>query len=45
MKIRHTASIMMIQNKMYKIEQDNSMPLSFHYALTDSQFNICGGQL
>ncbi len=45
MKIRHTASIMMIQNKMPKIEQDNSMPTSLHYALTDSQCNICGGQL
>ncbi len=45
MKIRHTASIMMIQNKMPKIEQDNSMPISLHYALTDSQCNICGGQL
>jgi hypothetical protein len=45
MKIRHTASIMMIQSKMPKIEQDNSMPISLHYALTDSQCNICGGQL
>ncbi len=45
MKIRHTASIMMRQNKMSKIEQDNSMPTSLHYALTDSQCNICGGQL
>ena len=45
MKIRHTASIMMRQNKMPKIEQDNSMPISLHYALTDSQCNICGGQL
>ena len=45
MEIRHTASIMMIQNKMPKIEQDNSIPISLHYALTDSQCNICGGQL
>jgi hypothetical protein len=36
---------MMIQNKMPKIEQDNSMPISLHYALTDSQCNICGRQL
>src|ERR687896_2639683 len=36
---------MMIQNKMPRIEQDNSMPLSLHYALTDSQCNICGRQL
>lgn len=36
---------MMIQNKMPRIEQDNSMPISLHYALTDSQCNICGGQL
>ena len=36
---------MTIQNKMPRIEQDNSMPISLHYALTDSQCNICGGQL
>lgn len=30
---------------MPRIEQDNSMPISLHYALTDSQCNICGGQL
>jgi hypothetical protein len=30
---------------MPKIEQNNSMPLSLHYALTDSQCSICGGQL
>ncbi len=36
---------MMIQNKMPRIEQNNSMPISLHYALTDSQCNVCGGQL
>jgi hypothetical protein len=30
---------------MPRIEQDNSMPISLHYALTDSQCNICGEQL
>jgi hypothetical protein len=30
---------------MPRIEQDNSMPTSLHYALTDSQCSICGGQL
>ena len=29
---------------MPKVEQ-NSMPISLHYALTDSQCSICGGQL
>src|ERR687893_3312428 len=29
---------------MPKVEE-NSMPISLHYALTDSQCNICGGQL
>ena len=29
---------------MPRIEQ-NSMPISLHYALTDSQCSICGGQL
>jgi hypothetical protein len=29
---------------MPRIEQNN-MPVSLHYALTDSQCNICGGQL
>jgi hypothetical protein len=29
---------------MPKVEQ-NSMPTSLHYALTDSQCSICGGQL
>ena len=45
MKIRHTASIYDDTNKMPRIEQDNSMPISLHYALTDSQCNICGRQL
>jgi membrane protein insertase Oxa1/YidC/SpoIIIJ len=30
---------------MPRIEQNNSMPISLHYALTDSQCNTCGGQL
>jgi hypothetical protein len=30
---------------MPRIEQNNSLPISLHYALTDSQCNICGGQL
>ena len=30
---------------MPRIEQNNSMPISLHYALTDSQCNVCGGQL
>jgi hypothetical protein len=31
---------------MPKVEQKNSsMPTSLHYALTDSQCSICGGQL
>jgi hypothetical protein len=25
--------------------EENSMPISLHYALTDSQCSICGGQL
>jgi hypothetical protein len=29
---------------MARVEQ-NSMPISLHYALTDSQCSICGGQL
>jgi hypothetical protein len=29
---------------MPKVEE-NSMPISLHYALTDSQCSICGGQL
>lgn len=29
---------------MTRVEQ-NSMPTSLHYALTDSQCSICGGQL
>jgi hypothetical protein len=29
---------------MPRVEQ-NSMPISLHYALTDSQCSICGGQL
>ncbi|MDQ4016642.1 MAG: hypothetical protein M3136_12860 [Thermoproteota archaeon] len=29
---------------MPRVEQD-SMPMSLHYALTDSQCSICGGQL
>ena len=29
---------------MSRVEQ-NSMPISLHYALTDSQCSICGGQL
>ena len=29
---------------MTRVEQ-NSMPISLHYALTDSQCSICGGQL
>jgi hypothetical protein len=32
------------ENKMTRVEQ-NSMPTSLHYALTDSQCSICGGQL
>lgn len=35
----------MIYNQMPRIEQNNSLPISLHYALTDSQCNICGGQL
>jgi hypothetical protein len=30
---------------MPRVEQNNSMPISLHYALTDSQCSICGGQL
>jgi hypothetical protein len=30
---------------MARVEQENSMPISLHYALTDSQCSICGGQL
>ena len=30
---------------MTKVEQENSTPISLHYALTDSQCSICGGQL
>ena len=30
---------------MTRVEQNNSMPISLHYALTDSQCSICGGQL
>jgi hypothetical protein len=30
---------------MPRVEQENSMPISLHYALTDSQCSICGGQL
>lgn len=29
---------------MPRVEQ-NSMPISLHYALTDSQCSVCGGQL
>ncbi len=29
---------------MARVEQ-NSLPISLHYALTDSQCSICGGQL
>jgi hypothetical protein len=29
---------------MARVEQ-NSMPISLHYALTDSQCSVCGGQL
>jgi hypothetical protein len=29
---------------MTRVEQ-NSMPISLHYALTDSQCSVCGGQL
>jgi hypothetical protein len=45
MKIRHIAAIYDDTNQMPRIEQDNSMPISLHYALTDSQCNVCGGQL
>ena len=31
--------------KVPRIEQNNNMPTSLHYALTDSQCNICGQQL
>jgi len=34
----------LIRNKMPRVEQ-NGMPISLHYALTDSQCSICGGQL
>jgi hypothetical protein len=30
---------------MARVEQENSMPISLHYALTDSQCSICGGKL
>ena len=30
---------------MARVEQENSMPISLHNALTDSQCSICGGQL
>ena len=30
---------------MARVEQENSMPISLHYSLTDSQCSICGGQL
>ncbi len=30
---------------MPRVEHNNSMPTSLHYALTDSQCSICGGQL
>jgi hypothetical protein len=43
MKIKNTVSISN-RNKMTRVEQ-NSMPISLHYALTDSQCSICDGQL
>ncbi len=30
---------------MPRVEQNNNIPVSLHYALTDSQCSICGGQL
>ena len=30
---------------MARVEHNSSMPTSLHYALTDSQCSICGGQL
>jgi hypothetical protein len=43
MKIKYSVPISN-RNKMTRVEQ-NSMPISLHYALTDSQCSICGGQL
>lgn len=43
MKIKNSVPISN-RNKMTRVEQ-NSMPISLHYALTDSQCSICGGQL
>ena len=34
----------MVDRKMPRVKQ-NSMPTSLHYALTDSQCSMCGGQL
>src|SRR5687767_502717 len=34
----------MVDRKMPRVKQ-NSMPISLHYALTDSQCSKCGGQL
>jgi hypothetical protein len=44
MKIKNGVYLQVIRNKMPRVEQ-NSMPISLHYALTDSQCSICGGQL
>ncbi len=45
MKIRHILYLHS-DEKMPRIEQNNNnMPISLHYALTDSQCNICGRQL
>ena len=43
MKIKNSVPISN-RNKMTRVEQ-NSVPISLHYALTDSQCSICGGQL
>jgi hypothetical protein len=44
MKIKNGVYLQVIRNKLPRVEQ-NSMPISLHYALTDSQCSICGGQL
>ena len=45
MKIKNGVYLQVVGNKMPRVEQENSMPTSLHYALTDSQCRICGGQL
>ena len=44
MEIRHILHLHS-DRKVPRIEQNSNMPTSLHYALTDSQCNICGRQL